>query len=155
MPWSGICTCWDDGVAMAVARHAFDVRVVLEVVHRQLVVPFEEAGRHDLLPQDALDTDRDLGFVDGLHQELPVRGLEDAGVVDAHAERARQRRLLVGVGRADLEQGIAPRHDAEHLLDAGGLRGPGCGRSRSGAPAASGRRRPSSPAPKGCRSSPA
>ena len=31
-------------------------------------------------------------------------GLQHAGVVDAHAERARERRLLVGVDDAHLEQ---------------------------------------------------
>ena len=102
---------------MAVVGCAFEVRVELEVVHRQLAVALEEADRERTLAQHALDADGDLGLVGALDQDAPAGGLDDGGVVEADALAARELRLLVGIDGEDLEQRIAPAH---HLQDVAG-----------------------------------
>ena len=92
---------------MAVAGDAFDVGVKFEVVHRQLVVAFEEAGRDDPLAQHALDADRDLALVGRLHHELAALRFEDAALPMRTPACARERRLPVGIDGAQLEQRVA------------------------------------------------
>jgi hypothetical protein len=53
---------------MTVAGTAFEMRVVLEIVHRQLAVSFEEADRDRTPAQHPLDADGYLGFVGTLNQ---------------------------------------------------------------------------------------
>ena len=77
------------------------MRVVLEVVHRQLAVAFEEAGGDRAATQHALDAEGDLGLVGALHHHAAALGLDDRGVVELDALAAGQRGFTVGIDRGD------------------------------------------------------
>ena len=115
---------------MAVAGAAFEMRVVLEIVHRQLAVAFEEAGRNRAPAQCALDADGDLGLVRALHQHPAPLRLDHRGIVDLDALLARECRLPVGVDRDDFEQRVAPGHDQRGGRARAAPRGPASDRSR-------------------------
>ena len=106
------------GVVVAVAGAAFQVRVVFEVVHRQLAVALEEAGRNRAPAQCALDTDGNLCLVRALHQHPASLRLDDRGVVQLDPLLARESRVPVGIDRDDFEQRVAPGHDREEVARA-------------------------------------
>ena len=85
------------------AGAAFQMRVVLEIVHRQLAVAFEEAGRDCAPAQRALDAYGDLRLVRALHQHPASLRLDDRGVVELDPLLAREPRVPVGIDRDDFE----------------------------------------------------
>ena len=106
---------------MAVAAGAFHMRVVLEIIHRQFAMAFEEAGGDGPAAQRALDAEGDLRLVGALHHHAAACRLDDRGVVELDALAARQRGFAVGVDRGDPEVGVAPRHDQEKVARAARL----------------------------------
>lgn len=103
---------------MAVAGAAFQMRVELEIVHRQLAMAFEEAGGDGAAAQRAPDAERDLRLVGALHQHAAPLGLDHRGVVEADALLPRQRRLAVRIDGGDLQQRVAPRHHLQQVAGA-------------------------------------
>ena len=89
-------------LAVAVVGHAFEVRVELEAVHRELAVALEEADGERTRAQHALDADGDLRLVGALDEDAPAGGLDDGGVVEADTLAARELRPLVGIDGEDL-----------------------------------------------------
>jgi hypothetical protein len=79
-----------------------EVSVELEVLHRVLIVAFQEADRRDLLPDDPQDPEHDLVLVGAHHLDPAPVGLEHGRVVDPHPVGVGDGRLLVGIDGADV-----------------------------------------------------
>ena len=107
---------------MAVTRYALEVGVELEVLHRVLVVAFQEADPRDLLTDDPEDPERDLVLVGAHHLDPAPAGLEHGRVVDPHPVGVGDARLLVGIDGADVKPRVAPAQDLDHVLGSPPLR---------------------------------
>jgi hypothetical protein len=79
-----------------------EVSVELEVLHRVLIVAFQEADRRDLLPDDPQDPEHDLVLVGAHHLDPAPVGLKHGRVVDPHPVGVGDGRLLVGIDGADV-----------------------------------------------------
>ena len=103
---------------MAVVGNAFEMRVELEIVHREFAMALDEADGDGPLAQHALDADGDLRLVGALDQHAASVGFDDGSVVEPDPLLARECRLLVGIDGEDCEQRIAPPHHRQDVAGA-------------------------------------
>ena len=102
-------------VSVAVAGHALEVGMELEVLHGVLVVALHEADRGEPLTHHAENSQGDLVLVRAHHLDSPAARLEHGGIVDSHPVGVGHRRLLVRIDGAHVQARVAPSEHFHHL----------------------------------------
>ena len=94
-------------VVVTATAERFDVRVERFVIARIFVMSCHKAHPQRIQADDPLHTECDFPFVGALNDNPATVGLEQRRVIQLHPGCLRQRWIGVGIGRDNLEQGIA------------------------------------------------